>query len=202
MQSTYGQLQYTRLEVNTLDNDVRESNAKIVHSDPFLSFKTADITFADGAESKRSWIELKSLYTVIVVAEIHVPGDVPKIVMVENYRHPIGQWSLETPGGLGDPDELPTQSAIRELEEETGIKLDSEIMIQSGVAHVDSGLMSHPTYFYHVVTKQALDLTHSDKADNISHIEAVDKELLMDKIRNGEISHAPSLLGLAFAGIF
>lgn len=181
-------------------NDVKETNLKTVHSDPFLSFKTADITFADGNESKRSWIELKSLYTVIVVCDlVNEDQTGTDIVLVENYRHPIGEWSMEMPGGLGDPDETPLESAIRELEEETGIRVEKHQIRQTGVAYIDSGLMSHPTFFFHAASTDKLDLTHRDKDDNISHIEAVPRADLMNKIRAGEITHAPSLLGLAFA---
>ncbi|RME98740.1 MAG: NUDIX hydrolase [Bacteroidetes bacterium] len=43
-----------------------------------------------------------------------------KIVLVEQYRVGIGQYTFELPGGLIDPGESPLTAAKRELAEETG----------------------------------------------------------------------------------
>ncbi|KAH7877784.1 NUDIX hydrolase domain-like protein [Lentinula edodes] len=51
----------------------------------------------------------------------------PSIVVVEQYRPPIGKFIVELPAGLIDEGETPEQAAIRELEEETGYKADSVI---------------------------------------------------------------------------
>lgn len=44
------------------------------------------------------------------------------VVMVRQYRHPVGQWLLEIPAGKLDGGEPPEVCARRELEEETGYK--------------------------------------------------------------------------------
>lgn len=42
------------------------------------------------------------------------------LLMVEQYRHGVGRFSLELPAGIIDPGESPLQAGIRELREETG----------------------------------------------------------------------------------
>jgi 8-oxo-dGTP pyrophosphatase MutT (NUDIX family) len=42
------------------------------------------------------------------------------LVLIEQYRHGTDEITLEIPGGAVDPDESPSSSALRELEEETG----------------------------------------------------------------------------------
>ena len=44
----------------------------------------------------------------------------PEIILVRQFRAPIGKWVLEMPAGLIDEGETPSEAAIRELEEETG----------------------------------------------------------------------------------
>jgi 8-oxo-dGTP pyrophosphatase MutT (NUDIX family) len=45
-----------------------------------------------------------------------------EVVLVRQFRHGSGQWTLEIPGGLVDPGEEPAQAALRECLEETGYR--------------------------------------------------------------------------------
>ncbi len=42
-------------------------------------------------------------------------------VLVEQYRHPVGQYVLEACAGGMEPEETPFAAAVRELKEETGL---------------------------------------------------------------------------------
>lgn len=52
--------------------------------------------------------------------------DAGHVILVEQYRVPLGRWCLELPAGLigdeGDPAEAAEAAAARELEEETGYR--------------------------------------------------------------------------------
>lgn len=61
----------------------------------------------------------------------------PSTIVIEQYRPPVGAYVVELPAGLIDSGETPEQTAIRELEEETGYKA-------SGVAEVSPLLVSDP----------------------------------------------------------
>ncbi|QRW05467.1 NUDIX family hydrolase [Ceratobasidium sp. AG-Ba] len=61
----------------------------------------------------------------------------PSTVIIEQYRPPVGAYVIELPAGLIDSGETAEQTAIRELEEETGYKA-------SGVAQVSPLLVSDP----------------------------------------------------------
>lgn len=55
----------------------------------------------------------------VVIYSIH--GD--KVVLIRQYRYPIGDYIYEFPAGLVEPGEDMEQAAIRELYEETGLRL-------------------------------------------------------------------------------
>ena len=52
----------------------------------------------------------------------HLPiTDSGEVVMVRQYRHAIGRWAWELPGGSLNADESVTEAAQRECHEETGL---------------------------------------------------------------------------------
>ena len=47
-----------------------------------------------------------------------------KIVMIRQYRYPLGDFLYELPAGLIDEGETPELSAVREMKEETGLEFE------------------------------------------------------------------------------
>ena len=57
------------------------------------------------------------------VAVFAVDGQ-DRVVLVRQYRYPVGRYVYELPAGLVEPGEEPGRAAIRELFEETGLTLE------------------------------------------------------------------------------
>jgi ADP-ribose pyrophosphatase len=70
----------------------------------------------DGSESVREWIRHPGACTVLPVFD---NGD---IMLVRQFRYPMGQIFLEVPAGKIDAGEAEEVTAARELEEETGLR--------------------------------------------------------------------------------
>lgn len=73
------------------------------------------------------------------------PDHAPRLILVEQYRVPLGKSCLELPAGLiGDDDsaddEAPLDAAIRELEEETGYR--AATMTDLGEFYSSPGMVS------------------------------------------------------------
>lgn len=52
-----------------------------------------------------------------------------QVVMVEQYRHGIGQNCIELPGGVAEEGESPEEAVRRETEEETGYHFDEFVYL-------------------------------------------------------------------------
>ena len=78
-----------------------------------------------------------------VTAAVMLAIDEGHVLLVEQYRMPLGSWCLELPAGLvGDEEEGEAieAAAIRELEEETGYR--AERMVEIGRFHASPGMSS------------------------------------------------------------
>jgi len=68
-----------------------------------------------------------SLITGHDAAAILAETEDNKLIILNEYRHPTGEWLLGCPGGRLDEEELPLIGAQRELLEETGFQSDEWI---------------------------------------------------------------------------
>jgi 8-oxo-dGTP pyrophosphatase MutT (NUDIX family) len=69
-----------------------------------------------------------------------------KVLMVRQYRHPIGEAIIEIPGGFVDKGESAKDAMIRELKEETGYEFSSVIPV--GKIAANPGVLNNFTYFF------------------------------------------------------
>jgi ADP-ribose pyrophosphatase len=85
------------------------------YRDKWLTLRSDTVRLPDG--------EILSPYHVIEAPDwVNVVAitDADEIVLIEQYRHAVGEILLEIPAGHVEPDEAPAQAVRRELLEETG----------------------------------------------------------------------------------
>ncbi|KAK1232509.1 hypothetical protein PQX77_004360 [Marasmius sp. AFHP31] len=112
----------------------------------WITLKKLKYTDAEGNERfwecaerktrKSTGIDAVAIFAVIRSKTNAFP---PSTVVVEQYRPPIGKYIIELPAGLIDEGESPESTAIRELEEETGLKADS-VVESSPIVVSDPGM--------------------------------------------------------------
>ncbi|MBM3393096.1 MAG: NUDIX hydrolase [Betaproteobacteria bacterium] len=62
--------------------------------------------------------------------------------LLKIFRHPIRDYTWEVPRGFVDADEEASVSALRELEEETGLQCDARDLIDLGTMLPEPGIMA------------------------------------------------------------
>lgn len=98
--------------MSELKRDVTVSTERI-YEGKILNLRV-DTIDQDGRKAKREIVEHKGACAIAAVTD---EGD---ILFVRQYRIAVDDFILEIPAGLIDPGENPEETAVRELEEETG----------------------------------------------------------------------------------
>lgn len=120
---------------------------ELVGSTKWLHLKT--VHYEDSKGAKRKW-DMASRATKHSMDEADAVAIVPilrssknkqlETILVQQYRPPIGQDTLEFPAGLIDKGETAEQAAIRELHEETGFVGTVNQLYQSMVLCMSPGI--------------------------------------------------------------
>jgi ADP-ribose pyrophosphatase len=83
----------------------------------FLDVRRDVVRLPDGLEATREYIEHPGAVAVVPMLD---DGPDPRVVLVRQWRHPLGQVLLEWPAGKRGGTEPTLACAMRELAEETG----------------------------------------------------------------------------------
>lgn len=85
-------------------------------------------------------VEMPPSVTAMAVTENN------EVILIRQYRHPIGQDCLELPGGFIEPEEDPAVAVKRELMEETGYQFKDVIHLQTTAAN--PGVLNNFTHLF------------------------------------------------------
>ncbi|MCF0123337.1 MAG: NUDIX hydrolase [Ruminiclostridium sp.] len=120
-----------------------------------------------------------------------------KVIMVRQFRYPVGEVVLELPAGKLEPGEDPRDSGLRELAEETG--LEPRVFESMGVSYSSPGIFAEKIYLYF-----ANDLVpgpvHPDDGEFLEVVRIPYRELL-DMAARGEIKDGKTLAGILKASL-
>ena len=150
-----------------------------------------NVELADGKKSFREVVRHSGGVVILAIK------DYDKILLVKQYRYPIGETVLELPAGKLEKGEDPFEAAKRELEEEPGYGANK--WTDLGYINTSPGFSDEKLYLY---LAQDLEYTHChpDEGEIIQAFEYKYDDVLK-MIDNGEINDAKTICGLMRANM-
>ncbi len=117
----------------------KEMNKNVVYSGKILTLRVDDVITPDGKEAKREYVEHRGGAGVLAVDEDGF------VYLVRQYRYAYREELLEIPAGKLEEGEPAVLTAVRELEEETG--LYGEVK-EFGLLYPTPGYTNEPLYIF------------------------------------------------------
>ena len=155
-----------------------------------VEVKVDTVTLPDGRQTEREVVEHPGAVAVVAMTENE------EVLLVSQFRYPVGEILLEVPAGKLEPGEDPLESAKRELAEETGFMANSWELLS--VFYTTPGFSNEIMYLY-----LARDLSPDKKqADDDEFIEVHRISLTdaMSKALSGDFKDAKTIAGILISG--
>lgn len=164
----------------------RTVSSRLIYEGRVVKLRVDTVELPGGRTSTREIVEHRG---AVVIAALDGQGNV---LLVRQYRSPVGQELLELPAGTLDPGEDPEPCASRELQEETGFR--AERLERLGGFYSAPGFC---TEYLHLFLATGLQPARLD-ADDDEDIQLVPTRLveIPALIASGEIRDAKSVAGL------
>ncbi|MCM3341755.1 NUDIX hydrolase [Paenibacillus sp. MER TA 81-3] len=147
-----------------------------------ISLQVDTVSLPDGTTATREIVRHPGAVAVLALKD-------NRMLVVEQYRKPLGRTQIEIPAGKLDPGEQPEAAARRELEEETGFRAQS--LIPLGAFYTSPGFADEIIHLYaaeELVSGEA----HTDE-DEFLEVGAMTLEEAYAAMREGSISDAKTI---------
>jgi ADP-ribose pyrophosphatase len=173
--------------------EVRSSEP--VYEGRVIALRRDTVAMPGGGTSVREVIQHPGAVVVVAL------DDDERVVLLRQYRHPVGRHLWELPAGLRDADgEPPVETAKRELAEEAELAADHWSLLTTTysspgfcdelvLVYLAEGLRSVPRPDGFVVEHEELDMT----------VERVPLADAVQRVYDGDIRNASAVIGLLAA---
>jgi ADP-ribose pyrophosphatase len=166
-------------------------DSKLIFKGKVLTMNYDTVLLPNGVKATREIIKHPGAVAVVPLAN---DG---RIVLVKQYRYPVGKEMLEIPAGKLDKGEKTDDCARRELSEETGYLAGELIKLTS--IYTTPGFTDEVIHVY-LAKNLTIAERHPDE-DEFINVELYTKDQVKQMITNGIICDAKSMIGLFMAGI-
>ncbi len=156
-----------------------------VYEGKILSLRVDEVLLCNGEKAKREIVDHTGGACVLYVEN-------GKILFVRQFRYAYGEHVLEIPAGKLEKGEDPKTSALRELEEETGIKSSDATLLY--VIYPTPGYTNEKIYIYRAKEGKQMQ-TCLDEGEFL-RVEWIEKERVKKMLKEGEIVDGKTIIAL------
>ena len=157
-----------------------------LYSGAILNLRRDTVRLANGRQASREVVEhVESAAAVPLL-------DDGRVVLVEQWRHPVGRALLEIPAGIIDPGEQPAEAMRRELTEETGYAAGRLELLFS--TYLAPGYSQELIHIFLAEDLQPAEAAPDD--DEIIRVKKVPFEDAVAACLRGELTDAKTVVGL------
>lgn len=168
-----------------MDFEEKTINKNYIFKGKILNLRRDDVLLPNGKTAIREMVEHSGGSAILCERD-------NKILLVKQFRYPYNQELYELPAGKLNPGEDPSVTAIRELEEEGGVRAERVVKmfdVYPTPAYTDEIIR---IYRAEGITDTAI---HLDEDEFLAG-EWIEKDKLKSMINNGEIKDAKTLIAL------
>jgi ADP-ribose pyrophosphatase len=168
-----------------------ETQSRTVADVGFTRLDELTIEAPDGSTATRYVLRLNNAVAV-------VPLDGADVILIEQYRAPIGEVLLEIPAGVLDvPGEEPAAAAARELEEEVGF---TPLFLAHLTDIIPSpGVVDEVISIYIADGLHPVDRKPEGPEERYAEVRRMPLSEALDLVRTGRIRDGKSIIGLLLA---
>lgn len=166
-------------------------SAKAIYDGKIIKVHRDTVLLPNNREATREVVDHPG-----AVAVVPILND-GRIVLVKQFRYPIGKVTLEIPAGKLDGNESPAACVARELREETGYVAEEIVKLTS--IYTAPGFSNEIIHLY-IAKKLKLNEACPDE-DEFVDVEVYGREEISKMINCGTINDAKTITGLLLAGL-
>lgn len=168
----------------------KELNRKIIYNGKILQLTKEEVELEDGQHAFREVVYHHGGVCILAMKDNH-------ILLVKQFRYPNRMNTLEIPAGKLEKDEDTKQCAFRELEEETNHRARNMKFIMKVLP--SPGYTSEWLYLYEAIDFQEVDDSLDCDADEFIDVVKMDIQVAYQKVLDGEIVDAKTVIAIMYA---
>lgn len=166
-------------------NEIFVSTEKI-YAGKVVNLRRDTVRLPNGKEALREVVEHPGAVAIVPV----LPDG--RILMVRQFRHPVGKVLIEIPAGKLDVGESPDRCALRELEEETGYRagfMECRASIFTGPGFTDEVIHMY-------IARDLVKTSLNPDEDEFLEVKAYEPQDIRRMIQEGLICDAKTVSGM------
>jgi ADP-ribose pyrophosphatase len=168
-----------------MDENLKETfvSTTRLYEGKIINLRRDTVRLPNGKDATREVVEHPGAVAVVPV----LPDG--RVLMVRQFRHPVGEVLLEIPAGKLDAGENPDDCALREMEEETGYRAGS--MERRASILTGPGFTNEVIHIY--VAKGLIKTVLNLDEDEFLEVQAYEQNDIRRMIREGLICDAKTI---------